>query len=69
MIPSCFIHQQVLDDVGMTVEGVAMSQKTIETLWSLNVSIPLINMVNSVLLGKCQDISSELRAIIFNISF
>ena len=55
--------QEALDKVGMTVEGVAMSQ-TIETLWSLNVSIPLINMVNSVLLGRHRDVTQELIAVI-----
>lgn len=37
-----------LSEVGMTVEGVAMSH-TIETLWSLDVSIPLFHMINTIL--------------------
>lgn len=37
-----------LTEVGMTVEGVAMSH-TIETLWTLDVSIPLFHMVNTIL--------------------
>lgn len=40
--------QAALTEVGMTVEGVAMSH-TIETLWSLDVSIPLFHMVNTIL--------------------
>ncbi len=50
----------------MTVEGVAMSQ-TIETLWSLDVSIPLIHMVNGVLLGASKDISKELKKVILTL--
>ena len=57
--------QQALDKVGMAVEGVAMS-KTIEMLWSLNVSIPLIHMVNTILLEKCQDIRKEISTLIRN---
>lgn len=52
-----------LEKVRMTVEGVAMSQ-TIETLWSLDVSIPLIHMVNGILLGKKCDIRKELTELI-----
>lgn len=40
--------QDALTKVGMTVEGVAMS-KTIETLWSLDVSIPLFHFVNNAI--------------------
>jgi len=43
--------RQALDEVHMTVEGVAMS-KTIDTLWSLDVSIPLFNMVSAILSGS-----------------
>ena len=52
-----------LKRVQMTVEGVAMSQ-TIETLWSLDVSIPLIHMVNGVLLGTNRSIREELHNVI-----
>ena len=52
-----------LEKVRMTVEGVAMSQ-TIETLWSLDVSIPLIHLVNAILLGKKCDIRTELTELI-----
>jgi glycerol-3-phosphate dehydrogenase (NAD(P)+) len=52
--------------VGMTVEGVAMSQ-TIETLWSLDVSIPLIHMVNRVLLGESKDTRQELQNLILTL--
>jgi len=55
--------QQALDDVGMTVEGVAMSQ-TIETLWALDVSIPLFHMINRTLQGKHGDLRDELAALI-----
>ncbi len=48
-----------LERVGMTVEGVAMS-RTIETLWTLDVSIPFIHLVNAVVLGKCRDVRQEL---------
>lgn len=48
-----------LREVGMTVEGVAMS-RTIETLRTLDVSIPFIQLVNAVVLGKCQDVRREL---------
>jgi len=54
---------EALAKVKMTVEGVAMSQ-TIETLWSLDVSIPLIHMINGVLLGKSKDIRTELNDVI-----
>ncbi len=52
-----------LEKVRMTVEGVAMSQ-TIETLWSLDVSIPLIHMVNGILRGGKKDIRRELTDLI-----
>jgi len=55
--------EQALKRVRMTVEGVAMSQ-TIETLWSLDVSIPLIHMVNAVLRGKRCDVRQELTELI-----
>ena len=55
--------EQALDRVRMTVEGVAMSQ-TIETLWSLDVSIPLIHLVNAILRGKSCDIRQELSSLI-----
>jgi glycerol-3-phosphate dehydrogenase (NAD(P)+) len=55
--------QQALDEVKMTVEGVAMS-RTIETLWSLDVSIPLFHMVNAILRGETHDIREELTAMI-----
>jgi len=55
--------QQALDEVGMAVEGVAMS-KTIEMLWSLDVLIPLIHMVNNIILGKTCNIDEEFRKFI-----
>ena len=55
--------QKALNQVGMTVEGVGMS-KTIEMLWSLDVSIPLIHMLNSIILGKSCDINEEFRELI-----
>ena len=55
--------EQTLEKVRMTVEGVAMSQ-TIETLWALDVSIPLIHMVNGILHGKRQDIRKEITRLI-----
>lgn len=55
--------EDALKKVQMTVEGVAMS-KTIETLWSLNVSIPLFHMVNGILLGRKKDIYAEICTII-----
>jgi len=58
--------QEALDEVRMTVEGVAMS-KTIETLWSLEVSIPLFHMVNAILQGKSVDLRKELSALITRI--
>ncbi|MEK6799325.1 MAG: NAD(P)H-dependent glycerol-3-phosphate dehydrogenase [Planctomycetota bacterium] len=50
---------QALAEVGMTVEGVAMS-KTIQTLWALDVSIPLFHMVHAILQGQDRDIRAEL---------
>lgn len=55
--------EQALEEVRMTVEGVAMA-KTIDTLWSLDVSIPLFHLVNRILAGECDDIRAELGAII-----
>ena len=54
---------KALDKVGMTVEGVAMST-TIETLWSLDVSIPLFNMVNAILTGKLTDMKAAMHHLI-----
>ena len=50
---------QALLEVGMTIEGLAMSQ-TIETLWSLDVSIPLFHMVNRIVGGERDDIRRQL---------
>jgi len=55
--------QEALDEVRMTVEGVAMSQ-TIETLWSLDVSIPLFHSVNAILGGQVRDVRTELCELI-----
>ena len=55
--------EQALETVRMTVEGVAMA-RTIETLWSLDVSIPLFRTVNSILRGECGDIRKELTELI-----
>lgn len=55
--------QQALAEVQMTVEGVAMS-KTIETLWSLDVSIPLFHLVHDILSGEAPQIEKELRGLI-----
>jgi glycerol-3-phosphate dehydrogenase (NAD(P)+) len=55
--------EQALEKVRMTVEGVAMS-RTIETLWSLDVSIPLIHLVNAILRGESRDIRAELTNLI-----
>jgi glycerol-3-phosphate dehydrogenase len=55
--------QQALNEVRMTVEGVAMSQ-TIETLWALDVSIPLFRMVNAILQGRTVDIRTELTSLV-----
>lgn len=57
---------QALDEVRMTVEGVAMS-KTIETLWALDVSIPLFHMVNAILRGKRCDLRKEIAGLIASI--
>lgn len=54
---------EALKQVGMTVEGVAMAQ-TIETLWALDVSIPLFHMVNGLLQGRGGDIRQEMAALI-----
>jgi len=43
--------EKSLHEVKMTVEGVAMS-KTIETLWSLDVSIPLYHFINNAIFSK-----------------
>ena len=58
--------EKAMNKVGMTVEGVAMSQ-TIETLWALDVSIPLIHMVNKVLLGHSNDIGEELKQVLLSL--
>jgi glycerol-3-phosphate dehydrogenase (NAD(P)+) len=58
--------KKAMENVGMTVEGVAMSQ-TIETLWSLDVSIPLIHMVNRVLLSENKDIHQELKSLVLTL--
>jgi len=55
--------QQALSEVRMTVEGVAMSQ-TIDTLWALDVSIPLFRTVNAILQGRAVDIRRELTALV-----
>ncbi len=55
--------EDALAKVGMTVEGVAMS-RTIETLWTLDVSIPFIHLVNAVVLGKCSNVRRELTSLI-----
>ncbi len=55
--------EDALNKVGMAVEGVAMS-KTIEMLWSLDVSIPLIHMVNGIILGRSKDINQEFKELI-----
>jgi glycerol-3-phosphate dehydrogenase (NAD(P)+) len=52
-----------LAKVNMTVEGVAMSQ-TIETLWALDVSIPLFHRVNGILQGRDRDRRAALEAVI-----
>jgi glycerol-3-phosphate dehydrogenase (NAD(P)+) len=57
---------QALDEVRMTVEGVAMSQ-TIETLWALDVSIPLFHMVNAILRGRRCDLRREIAGLIASI--
>ena len=54
---------EALKAVHMTVEGVAMSQ-TIETLWALEVSIPLFHMVNGILQGRKTDIAQEFKNVI-----
>jgi glycerol-3-phosphate dehydrogenase (NAD(P)+) len=54
---------QALREVQMTVEGVAMS-KTIETLWSLDVSIPLFHMVHDILSGRTPEVRRELAHLI-----
>ena len=59
--------QQALSEVRMTVEGVAMSQ-TIETLWALDVSIPLFHMVNAILRGERCDPRKEIASLIASIS-
>jgi len=55
--------EQALEQVRMTVEGVAMA-RTIETLWSLDVSIPLFHAVNAILRGDVKDIRTELTELI-----
>lgn len=55
--------EEALGEVRMTVEGVAMS-RTIETLWSLDVSIPLFHSVNAILRGDVADVRKELCELI-----
>lgn len=55
--------EDALKKVGMAVEGVAMA-KTIEMLWALDVSIPLIHMVNGIILGRSKDINKEFNELI-----
>lgn len=55
--------EDAVDKVDMTIEGIAMS-KTIQTLYSLNVSIPLVNLVNDILLGRCREIRQEVITLI-----
>ena len=55
--------EQALDAVGMTVEGVAMS-KTIETLWALDLSIPLIHFVDAAVAGQIDDLGEDLHRIV-----
>ena len=55
--------EEALAKVGMTVEGVAMS-RTIETLWSLDISIPLLHLVNASLIENRRDIKAELHKLI-----
>lgn len=50
--------QEALDKVGMTVEGMAMAE-TIETLWSLDVSISLFHFVNKAIFDKELDLRKE----------
>jgi len=58
--------QEALDAVGMTVEGVAMSQ-TIETLWSLDVSIPLVHFVNAAIRGRITDVRQAICDLILRL--
>lgn len=58
--------QEALDAVGMTVEGVAMSQ-TIETLWSLDVSIPLVHFVNAAIRGRIKDVRQAICDLILRL--
>lgn len=58
--------KQALSEVRMTVEGVAMSQ-TIETLWALDVSIPLFHMVNAILRGERCDPRKEIAGLIASV--
>ena len=54
---------EALKDVGMTIEGLAMS-RTIETLWALDVSIPLFHMVNGIVQGRHNDIRAQLTELL-----
>jgi glycerol-3-phosphate dehydrogenase (NAD(P)+) len=54
---------EALNEVQMTVEGVAMS-KTIETLWALDVSIPLINFINSAIFGRVADLRAGFTSLL-----
>lgn len=55
--------EDAINKVGMTIEGLAMS-KAIKMLWTLNVSIPLINVVNDILMGTCCNVRQELETLI-----
>jgi len=55
--------QDALEEVHMTVEGVAMS-RTIETLWALDVSIPLINFINSAIFGRVSDLRAGFTSLL-----
>jgi len=55
--------EAAIDKVGMTIEGFAMSE-TVQTLYSLNVSIPLINLVNKILIGECRNIRQQLITLV-----
>ncbi len=52
-----------LKEVKMTVEGVAMS-KTIETLWALDVSIPLTHFINSAVFGRVRDLRTGFMSLV-----
>jgi len=54
---------EALADVGMTIEGLAMAQ-TIETLWALDVSIPLFHTVNAIVQGDGADARRQLTELL-----